>query len=67
MSTLPSPEPEPNGGQPSFNQTAVPAWPSYLAGKIVTISSTSIDAVTDDYRKEQIDFLNTNGEIISGF
>lgn len=51
----------------SHGGTEPTLWPSYGDGTILTISSTEIAQKPDTYRKEQIDFLNTNQEIINGF
>ena len=56
-----------NQDQSSFNMTELPAWPSYLTGDIVKMSSTGVVKVADDYRKEQVDFLNSNEEMVSGY
>lgn len=48
-------------------ETALPLWPSYESGKILSMSSAEIIDITDDYRKDQIEFLNSNPDITNGY
>lgn len=49
------------------NETALPLWPAYETDHILSMSSDQVVDIADDYRKEQIDFLNNNQDIINGY
>jgi hypothetical protein len=45
----------------------LPHWPAYISGEITYMKSSNLTIGTDDYRKEQIDFMNTDPEVVRGF
>jgi hypothetical protein len=64
----------PNGA-PVANATAggnstlseLPIWPSYQSGEILLMESGNVTVAVDDYRAEQIEFMNTDPEVVRGF
>jgi hypothetical protein len=44
-----------------------PEWPGYSTGEIAYMKSSNLTFSADDYRKEQIDFMNSDPDIIRGF
>lgn len=65
---------DPNGAptanaSTSGNSTSpsLPDWPSYDSGEILLMESGNVTVASDDYRAEQIEFMNTDPEVIRGF
>jgi hypothetical protein len=44
-----------------------PEWPGYSTGEIAYMKSSNLTFSADDYRKEQIDFMNSDPDVIRGF
>jgi len=65
---------DPNGSPTSNTTTSgnstlpsLPVWPSYNSGEILLMESGNVTVASDDYRAEQIEFMNTDPEVIRGF
>lgn len=51
----------------NFTSPSLPDWPSYDSGEILLMDSGNVTVASDVYRAKQIEFMNTDPEVIRGF
>lgn len=60
-------EQTPEASNDSTSALELANWPAYSSGQIAYMKASNLTIAADDYRKEQIDFLNTDPDVITGF